>query len=982
MKRNLLLSFPKAARLLLATLICLPFWGTALMAQTAQPEAYAVFDSSTGTLTFKYDNSKPADAYPMNTGTNLPGWTEKRYDIKKVVFDPSFAGARPTSCGGWFYGCQDLADIEGISNLNTEKVTDMRYMFSECTSLDSLNLSSFNTENVTDMSYMFYKCRKLASLDLSSFNTGIVTNMGSMFYKCTSLTSLNLSSFNTENVTNMGFMFDTCTSLTSLDLSSFNAENVTTMYFMFNYCTSLTSLDLSSFNTENVTDMGGMFKLCTSLTSLDLSSFNTKKVTDMRSMFDACRKLTSLDLSSFNTEKVTNMSGMFHYCTALTTIYASDKFVTTSVTDGTGMFTDCTALKGAIKYDASKTDHSYANLSNGYFSSKPIIAYAVLDSTTGTLTFKYDNNKPADAYLMNTGTNFPGWNEKRDNIKKVVFDPSFAGARPTSCYGWFAPCRNLADIEGISNLNTENVTDMSYMFSNCTSLDSLDLSSFNTENVTNMSFMFFNCTSLASLDLSSFNTKSVTDMSSMFLLCTSLDSLNLSSFNTENVTDLSGMFCGCTSLTSLDLSSFNTENVTNMSGMFYKCTSLTSLDLSSFNTDSVKSMREMFKDCTALTTIYASDKFVTTSVTDGADMFKCCTALKGAIEYDASKTDHSYANFDGYFRHRMIGTGMYAEFDSAAGVLTFKNGDIHDGDYPVNQGYESPAWLAHSKSICKVVFDPSVAEARPTSCASWFLDCIRLTEIEGLEHLNTDSVTIMRSMFEGCEQLTDIDLSLLSTAEVTDMERMFTNCYRLKSIDLSNVNTEKVTDMIEMFYYCKALTAIDLSKFNTANVTDMKGMFRECAALTAIDVSMFDTRNVKNMEGMFAYCHGLTTLDLSDFDTENVWNTYEMFSNCSALTTIYVSDKFVTTNVTHSRYMFHACEKLKGAREYDVTKTNHSYANYTTGYFTLKLPTSINAISGNDKAEYFDINGKRGTKLQRGINLVRRGNKTYKVVVK
>ena len=107
-----------------------------------------------------------------------------------------------------------------------------------------------------------------------------------------------------------------------------------------------------------------------------------------------------------------------------------------------------------------------------------------------------------------------------------------------------------------------------------------------------------------------------------------------------------------------------------------------------------------------------------------------------------------------------------------------------------------------------------------------------------------------------------------------------------------------------------------------------------------------------------------------------------MFTGCHALATIYASDKFVVTNVESDNNMFAECLKLKGAIEYDENKTNSSYANYTTGYFTLKLPTSINAISGNDKAEYFDINGKRGTKLQRGINLVRRGNKTYKVVVK
>lgn len=136
------------------------------------------------------------------------------------------------------------------------------------------------------------------------------------------------------------------------------------------------------------------------------------------------------------------------------------------------------------------------------------------------------------------------------------------------------------------------------------------------------------------------------------------------------------------------------------------------------------------------------------------------------------------------------------------------------------------------------------------------------------------------------------------------------------------------------------------------------------------------------MRAMFGGFEKLVSIDLSHFNTENVTDMSFMFTECHALTTIYASDKFVVTNVESDAFMFAECEKLKGAIEYDENKTNSSYANYTTGYFTLKLPTSINAISGNDKAEYFDINGKRGTKLQRGINLVRRGNKTYKVVVK
>ena len=430
-------------------------------------------------------------------------------------------------------------------------------------------------------------------------------------------------------------------------------------------------------------------------------------------------------------------------------------------------------------------------------------AYAVFDSSNGTLTFKYDNNKPADAYLMNTGTDLPGWYADRQNIKKVVFDPSFAGARPTSCCRWFYNCQNLTDIEGISNLNTEEVTITSAMFERCKQLTSLDISHFDTEKVTDMSFMFNNCEKIASLDISSFDTRNVEYISAMFQKCSSLTSLDLSSFNTEKVTNMSSMFYGCSSLTSLDLSSFNTGEVTDMSGMISNCTSLESLNISSFNTE-----------------------------------------------------------------------------------------------------------------------------------------------------------------------------------KVTDMSFMFDRCEKIASLNISSFNTKNVEYMISMFQHCSSLTSLDISNFDTEKVTYMSALFKECKNLTSLDISHFNTENVKSMSSMFDGSTSLTSLDLSSFNTKNATNISFMFTGCHALATIYASDKFVVTNVESDNNMFAECLKLKGAIEYDENKTNSSYANYTTGYFTLKTPTSIDAINGNDKAEYFDINGKRGTKLQRGINLVRRGNKTYKVVVK
>ena len=92
--------------------------------------------------------------------------------------------------------------------------------------------------------------------------------------------------------------------------------------------------------------------------------------------------------------------------------------------------------------------------------------------------------------------------------------------------------------------------------------------------LTNTSFMFFKCSSLESIDLSSFDSTKVENMTKMFYNCSSLNSINLSSISTTNVKNMTYMFYGCKFLLSIDLSSFNTTNVTDMNNMFYNCSSL------------------------------------------------------------------------------------------------------------------------------------------------------------------------------------------------------------------------------------------------------------------------------------------------------------------------------------------------------------------------------------------------------------------------
>ena len=576
-------------------------------------------------------------------------------------------------------------------------------------------------------------------------------------------------------------------------------------------------------------------------------------------------------------------------------------------------------------------------------------SYAVFDEATNTLTFKHDTKKTDGAFALNKGDNAPGWYKSNDDgsnaniIKKVVFDASFANARPTNCHLWFYGCKNLTTIEGIEYLNTENVTSMSLMFSGCSALTTLNLSNFDTQSVTNMTGMFSDCRALTTLDVSN--------------------------FNTQNVTDMSFMFFNCSAITTLDIAKFDTKNVTDMSWMF------------SFNP--------------ALTTIYASDKFVTTACEKGQNMFKDCTNLVGAVSYDKNKVGKEMANYTtGYFTDIVSKVAeSYAVFDEATNTLTFKHDTKKtDGAFALNEGENLPGWYkfddnnhSHNANIIKkVIFDASFANARPTSCYNWFYGCTDLTTIEGIEYLNTENVTNMSWMFSECSALTTLDVSNFDTKNVMEMSYMFGSCTKLKTLDVSSFNTQNVTDMNRMFSYCSVLTTLDLSNFDTKNVTDMNGMFSNCSALTTLDLSSFETQNVTDMSRMFKDCSALTTLDVSNFDTQNVTDMSRMFKSCSALTTIYASDKFVTTACEEDENMFADCTNLVGAIPYDENKRGKEMANCTTGYFTDKAATGIDAptVSDDTAAEYYDLQGRRLNAPQKGVNIVKRGKKTTKMLVK
>ena len=254
---------------------------------------------------------------------------------------------------------------------------------------------------------------------------------------------------------------------------------------------------------------------------------------------------------------------------------------------------------------------------------------------------------------------------------------------------------------------------------------------------------------------------------------------------------------------------------------------------------------------------------------------------------------------------------------TADGILTIDSGQLATGTVPY--GINDPNdpfthtggsnWTENGniKKIKEVDINSGVS--LPKDATAVFANLPIVTEIKGLENLDTSETTNMTHLFDDCYDLISLDLSKFNNSQVTDMSYMFKDCKKLSSLNLNNFNTSQVTNMSGMFNNCYGLTSIDLSDFDTHNVTNMNSMFSGSYALTTLDLSNFNTSRVTDMGAMFSGCNGLKSLNVSKFDTSQVTNMSSMFYNCLALPSINVSN-FNTGNVTNMRSMFSNCRAL------------------------------------------------------------------------
>ena len=304
-------------------------------------------------------------------------------------------------------------------------------------------------------------------------------------------------------------------------------------------------------------------------------------------------------------------------------------------------------------------------------------ASKIVGFTDSGIDISEEQNGSLHYYFKNAGYEVDAyWDGMRDAYDVVMYADVETIYAPANCSDLFPYFGNCKTITFDNFVITSNVTDMREMFSGG-DLSSIDFSKWDTSNVTDMSGMFQNCSSLTSLDLSGWDTSKVTDMSYMFANG-DLSSIDLSGWDTSNVTDMGDMFSGCSSLTSLDVSNFNTSNVTSMSGMFSGCSSLTSLDLSGWDTSKVTNMYEMFSN-TGISHLNLS-YFDISSVTNSSHIF----------------ANHCFVQLD--LPNKIGNTEMYLEIEGPySGPALYVNGtgdpvttitSEHEGAILTRQGVE------------------------------------------------------------------------------------------------------------------------------------------------------------------------------------------------------------------------------------------------------------------------------------------------------
>ena len=492
---------------------------------------------------------------------------------------------------------------------------------------------------------------------------------------------------------------------------------------------------------------------------------------------------------------------------------------------------------------------------------------------------------------------------------------------------------NISDIVNNSVIVDQynNVKEICTTLGNVTIKNIVFDESFKTYAPTSLKDFFKNCTALETIsNIENLNTANVTNMTSMFDNCQNLSSLNLSKFNTENVTNMSYMFDNCQNLSSLDLSKFNTAKVTNMCAMFTHCQNLSSLDLSKFNTANVTDMSWMFSDC-QLSSLDLSN-FNTEKVTNMDYMFNGCSDLTTIYASDK----FIIAEFNNGYK-------MFYGCKLLKGALPKYDENLTSSDYAnyVN-GYFTKLVGKNGEEKIGAVGDILTAD--------------NLTLDDNKDFVVYEPFTAKAASYSR-EMKTGTTWATLCLPFEVSLENKDFRAFKLLSANegTNTVELEEITTSIA------AGTPVIIKMNEGATELNFSVDNKEIAK----EVNTSETEN-----GSYQL-QGIYTKKVFDKDADN---------NCY----IVKGDKLMNP----AKLLENTNNKTVGSKPFRAYMVDNSTATAAGAkMFSIAIGGGTTAIDSlntiaDDNATYYDLQGNRLNAPQKGINIVKRGSKTMKVIIK